>query len=75
MNSITKRRNRRARDSYESPKNRRAIHAFKRMILRLEHSECMHENCPDCQGTGRKQDGTMCIHYISCPCKKCTIIC
>lgn len=38
----------------------------------LTLSECLHDGCPDCGGTGRKEDGTMCIHYLSCPCPKCT---
>jgi hypothetical protein len=33
---------------------------------------CMHDNCPECIGTGIKHDGSMCIHMISCPCPKCT---
>lgn len=34
--------------------------------------ECLHDQCPECHGTGVKKDGTPCIHYISCPCPKCT---
>ena len=33
---------------------------------------CLHEQCPECHGTGKKYDETFCIHYISCPCIKCT---
>jgi len=37
---------------------------------------CLHESCTSCNGTGRKiSDGTMCIHFISCPCPKCTPTC
>lgn len=32
---------------------------------------CLHDNCPECLGTGRKSDGLICIHSISCNCKKC----
>lgn len=36
-------------------------------------SDCLHDNCPSCNGTGMKLDGTgHCIHMISCPCKRCT---
>lgn len=33
---------------------------------------CLHDSCPECLGTGIKKDGTMCVHYISCPCPKCS---
>jgi len=36
---------------------------------------CLHDSCSQCHGTGKKQDGTICIHHISCPCPKCTIRC
>ncbi len=36
---------------------------------------CKHDQCPDCVGTGRKLDGSVCIHGISCTCPKCTVYC
>lgn len=33
---------------------------------------CMHDQCTQCHGTGVKYDGSPCIHYLSCPCPKCT---
>lgn len=33
---------------------------------------CLHDNCPECMGTGIKKDGSMCIHNISCTCPKCS---
>jgi len=36
-----------------------------------ESSTCMHDSCLECHGTFRRQDGTACVHMISCPCKKC----
>jgi hypothetical protein len=33
---------------------------------------CRHRSCSQCFGTGIKFDGTPCIHYISCPCDRCT---
>ena len=33
---------------------------------------CLHDGCPECLGTGVKKDGSPCIHFISCPCPKCT---
>ncbi len=39
-------------------------------------SDCLHDGCPECNGTGRKKrDGSMCIHMIACTCRKCTIWC
>ncbi len=32
---------------------------------------CIHNQCTECHGTGRKVDGTSCVHMISCPCPKC----
>lgn len=36
---------------------------------------CLHDQCPECVGTGIKKDGTHCVHMISCPCPKCTPRC
>lgn len=33
---------------------------------------CLHDSCPDCGGTGIKKWGGACIHFISCPCPKCS---
>jgi hypothetical protein len=35
-------------------------------------SKCLHMSCPDCHGTGRKANGSLCVHMISCPCPRCT---
>lgn len=34
-------------------------------------SVCYHDNCSECNGSGIRNDGTSCIHLISCPCSKC----
>ena len=34
---------------------------------------CLNEQCTLCNGTGRKDDGSICVHYINCNCKKCSI--
>lgn len=40
------------------------------------NSKCLHESCPSCSGTGiRKDDDSVCIHAISCPCPKCQVVC
>lgn len=33
---------------------------------------CMHDQCPQCHGTGVNHYGSSCIHMISCPCQKCS---
>lgn len=38
----------------------------------FDQEPCMHDGCPKCHGTGRKKDGSLCIHHLSCPCPKCT---
>jgi hypothetical protein len=34
--------------------------------------KCLHRSCPECHGTGKRQNGVICVHYISCPCKRCS---
>lgn len=34
-------------------------------------SKCLHDSCTSCNGTGFKNDGSMCVHMISCNCSKC----
>lgn len=29
------------------------------------------KQCPECHGTGRKENGKTCAHHLSCPCRKC----
>ena len=36
---------------------------------------CMHNGCSECIGTGIKKDGSVCIHWISCPCPICSPTC
>ena len=38
-----------------------------------QDDQCLHLQCPNCHGTGvNKNTGEVCIHYISCPCSRCT---
>lgn len=37
------------------------------------YSECLHDKCPNCRGTGKRSDGSICIHNLSCNCHKCTV--
>ena len=36
-------------------------------------SDCMHNQCPQCHGTGVRSDGQACVHMISCPCPRCNV--
>lgn len=38
-----------------------------------KQSDCMHDNCPTCKGTGKTPYGGMCVHGLVCPCKKCAV--
>lgn len=39
-----------------------------------KEQECLHRQCTKCNGTGRA-NGKICVHMISCPCPRCTIMC
>lgn len=36
---------------------------------------CLHHSCQECLGTGVKHDGSMCVHFISCSCFRCSPRC
>lgn len=38
----------------------------------INEQNCLHQSCSSCSGTGRRKDGTVCVHMISCPCKNCS---
>jgi hypothetical protein len=33
--------------------------------------QCLHRQCSECNGSGRKKDGQPCVHMISCSCQIC----
>jgi hypothetical protein len=33
--------------------------------------ECLHKACSSCHGTGKKEDGALCFHFLVCHCSKC----
>lgn len=35
---------------------------------------CLNRNCPECRGSMRRADGTVCVHSISCPCPRCSSV-
>ena len=38
----------------------------------MTEQKCLHDSCPDCHGSGVKKNGEICVHWISCPCPRCT---
>lgn len=52
--------------------HRRKMNEYYERRTQSDQQPCLHNNCDDCRGTGRKFDGTICVHMISCPCPKCT---
>ncbi len=36
-----------------------------------KNRKCLHDGCDKCHGSGRDKDGRLCVHMISCPCKRC----
>lgn len=36
--------------------------------------KCLHKGCSECNGTGKKKDGSLCTHMISCSCPRCNPI-
>ena len=37
-----------------------------------DRQQCLHKNCAQCGGTGKRKDGTVCVHMISCSCDRCS---
>ena len=62
------------REQYEKDlKRRQKEHLYK--IFNNKDANwrpCLHDACTSCLGTGIKHDGSTCIHFISCPCPKCS---
>jgi hypothetical protein len=63
-------------DNYNNDPKRRQEEHLRRIYNNWNNQEieqpCLHDQCPDCIGTGVKRDGSMCVHWISCPCPRCT---
>ena len=62
------------RHEYEEDLKRRQREHLDSIRYAHDHTwqPCMHDQCPECVGTGVKKDGSMCIHGIACPCPKCS---
>jgi hypothetical protein len=46
---------------------------YKKLDIFEEH--CLHNCCPRCNGLGVREDGSPCIHFLSCNCPKCSPRC
>ena len=64
-------------DDYEDALRRRQKEHLEKIAFRYSKPStvCLHNGCQECIGTGRKADGTMCVHMISCPCPRCSRRC
>lgn len=40
--------------------------------ITFDKHPCQHDSCPECHGSGIKENGQPCIHMISCSCPKCS---
>ena len=64
---------RNSREEYERDlKERQRRHLEKIEDQGKYWQPCLHDQCSDCVGTGRKRDGSLCVHCLSCPCSKCS---
>lgn len=58
--------------SEEQEKILKSIKEYGEFIKGATQQKCLHDNCPECHETGKKDNGFTCIHMISCPCPKCS---
>lgn len=36
------------------------------------NTNCAHQHCERCHGTGKDSNGNQCVHMISCRCVRCS---
>jgi hypothetical protein len=65
------------RTSYEEDLLRRQRQHLERIGIQQDAlwQPCLHDQCLECIGTGRRADGSACVHSLSCSCPKCTPRC
>ena len=44
-------------------------------VIDTTKSNCLHDACIRCRGTGKDDKGQFCVHFISCSCPKCAVTC
>jgi hypothetical protein len=64
-----------SREQYENDLLRRQQEHLNNIQNNHNWRPCLHDACTSCFGTGVKRDGSSCIHFISCPCPKCSTYC
>lgn len=62
------------KEDYERDLKKRQEEHLKRIQERpgTAWKPCAHDSCTSCLGTGRKADGSPCVHMLYCNCPKCT---
>ena len=45
---------------------------MQKLATDAQPQKCRHDSCPQCHGTGKKENGDVCVHMISCRCPKCS---
>lgn len=40
--------------------------------FQVKRNFCLHDLYEECHGSGKKENGELCIHFISCNCSKCS---
>ena len=65
--------------NYDVPESDNEFSTFCKFIpiaLKPNTAGCLHDACPNCQGSGiRLDNGGFCIHSISCSCPKHQMMC
>ena len=44
-------------------------------VVQTNNNNCLHDNCSICNWSWKDKRWKSCTHMISCPCKKCSIMC
>jgi len=60
------------REEYERELRKRQREHLEQVNQKPDWQPCLHDQCPECHGTGIRVGGGICVHGISCPCPKCS---
>lgn len=53
-------------------RQRRHLEGVRDRRPKYHPSQCAHNRCTTCHGTGVDSHGRECVHMISCPCPRCS---